>query len=229
MSSLNFYSSDNSLQLSSRKKDIFGLEEAQKWLHRLFGKKEKRIVIGIYGAPNAGKTTLANRIAMDCNVEPKGVVSEIPHETREVVRIENLELNVNGRNLKLTILDTPGLATKISHLEFIKYGLSESEAIQRTREAIKGITKAIESMDEIDAAITVIDSTKMPYEQINIIILGTLEAKRKPTIIAANKIDLPEAKPDLVKKFYPHHQVIPISALTGQNIEKLYKALTKLI
>ena len=97
MSSLNPYLSDNTLQLSSRKKDIFGLEEAQKWLHRLFGKKEKRIVIGIYGAPNAGKTTLANRIAMDCNVEPKGVVSEIPHETGEIVRIENLELNVNGR------------------------------------------------------------------------------------------------------------------------------------
>jgi len=209
--------SDNTLQLSSRKKDIFGLEEAQKWLHRLFGKKEKRIVIGIYGAPNAGKTTLANRIAMDCNVEPKGVVSEIPHETGEIVRIENLELNVNGRNLKLTILDTPGLATKISHLEFIKYGLSESEAIQRTREAIKGITKAIESMDEIDAAITVIDSTKMPYEQINIIILGTLEAKRKPTVVVANKIDLPEAKPELVEKFYPNRQIDPISDSTGKH------------
>lgn len=201
MSSLNFYSSNNSLQLSSRKKDIFGLEEAQKWLHRLFGKKEKRVVIGIYGAPNAGKTTLANRIAMDCDVEPKGVISEIPHETREVIKVENLELNVNERKLKLTILDTPGLATKISHLEFIKHGLSESEAIQRAREALKGITKAIESMDEVDAAITVIDSTKMPYEKINIIIVGTLEEKRKPTIMVANKIDLPEAKPELVKNF----------------------------
>lgn len=201
MSSLNFYSSNNSLQLSSRKKDIFELEEAQKWLHRLFGKKEKRVVIGIYGAPNAGKTTLANRIAMDCDVEPKGVISEIPHETREVIKVENLELNVNGRKLKLTILDTPGLATKISHLEFIKHGLSESEAIQRAREALKGITKAIESMDEVDVAITVIDSTKMPYEQINIIIVGTLEEKRKPTIMVANKIDLPEAKPELVKNF----------------------------
>ena len=157
------------------------------------------MVLGIYGAPNAGKTTLANRIAMDCNVEPKGVVSEIPHETREVIKIENLNLNINGKNLQLTILDTPRLATKISHLESIKHGLSESEAIQRTKEALKGITKAIESMNEIDAAITVIDSTKMPYEQINIIIIGTLEAKRKPTIIAANKIDLPEAKPELVK------------------------------
>jgi len=39
----------------------------------------------------------------------------------------------------------------------------------------------------------------MPYEQINTIIIGTLEAKRKPTIIVANKIDLPEAKPELVK------------------------------
>ena len=84
-------------------------------------------------------------------------------------------------------------------------------------------------MNEIEAAITVIDSTKMPYEQISIIIIGTLEAKRKPTIIAANKTDLPEAKPELVKKFYPNHQVVPISVLTGQNIEKLYKILTEII
>ncbi|MHA1832621.1 MAG: Era-like GTP-binding protein [Candidatus Baldrarchaeia archaeon] len=217
------------MQPLKRRRDTFGLEEAERWIRKLFEKREKKVVLGIYGAPNAGKTTLANRIAMDCNVEPKGVVSEIPHETREVIKIENLNLNINGKNLQLTILDTPGLATKISHLEFIKYGLSESEAIQRTKEALKGITKAIESMDEIDAAITVIDSTKMPYEQINIIIIGTLEAKRKPTIIAANKKDLPEAKPELVKKFYPNHQVVPISALTGQNIEKLYKILTEII
>ena len=70
------------------------------------------MVLGIYGAPNAGKTTLANRIAMDCSVEPKGVVSEKPHETREVIKIENLNLNINGKNLQLIILDTPGLATK---------------------------------------------------------------------------------------------------------------------
>lgn len=227
MSTLNWSVKSNYYRSSNSKGDVLGLDEAERLLHSLF-KRRKKLVLGIYGAPNAGKTTLANRISMDCKVEPKGTISEIPHETREVVKIENLKLNVDGRTLQLTILDTPGLATKISYKEFLKYGLSELEAVQRTKEAIKGIRKAIESMDEIDAAITVIDSTKMPYEQVSIIIVGTLEAKRKPVIIVANKIDLPEAKPELVKKFFPNHQVIPISALTGQNIEKLYKALANL-
>jgi len=123
----NSYIDDHSSKLPSNKKDTFGLEAAEKWFQKLFKKKEKRVVLGIYGAPNAGKTTLANRIALDCNVEPKGVISEIPHETREVIKIENLNLNINGKNLRLTVLDTPVLATKISHLEFIKHGLTVSE------------------------------------------------------------------------------------------------------
>lgn len=227
LSTLNWSVKSNYSRSSNRKGDVLGLDKAERLLHSLF-KRKKKLVLGIYGAPNAGKTTLANRISKDCKVKPKGIISEIPHETREVVKIENLNLNVDNKTLQLTVLDTPDLATKISHLEFIKYGLSELEAIQRAKEAIKGIRDAIESMNEINAAIVVIDSTKFPYEQINIIIVESLEAKGKPVIIVANKIDLPEAKPELVKKFFPNHQVIPISALTGQNIEKLYKALANL-
>ena len=55
-------------------------------LRRLFpfGKK-KRFRMGIYGSPNAGKTTLANTMALDFTGEVLGEVSEVPHETRRVL------------------------------------------------------------------------------------------------------------------------------------------------
>ena len=56
-----------------------------KVLPNLF-KKKKHLKIGLYGPPNAGKTTLANKICKDWLGEDMemGTASAIPHETREV-------------------------------------------------------------------------------------------------------------------------------------------------
>ena len=54
------------------------------WLKNFF--KKKRARIGIYGPPNAGKTTLANRIIRDWTGDAMGSVSPIPHETRRARR-----------------------------------------------------------------------------------------------------------------------------------------------
>ena len=50
------------------------------WIRKIF--KKKRARIGLYGPPNAGKTTLANRILKDWSTgDAIGTVSPIPHET----------------------------------------------------------------------------------------------------------------------------------------------------
>ena len=51
-----------------------------KVLRNLF-KKKKNIKLGLYGPPNGGKTTLANRICKDWLGEEMGAVSRIPHES----------------------------------------------------------------------------------------------------------------------------------------------------
>jgi len=89
---------------------------------KLFFKKDK-MRIGIYGPPNAGKTTLANRILRDWTGDVIGSPSDIPHETRRAKLREGVKIEVDGKTLTIDIVDTPGIATKIDFHEFLKYGL----------------------------------------------------------------------------------------------------------
>ncbi len=195
------------------------------WLLSIFGKKHVRI--GIYGPPNAGKTTLANRIAQDWGGGSVGEVSEVPHETRKVQKKGNVVIKNDKASLVIDIVDTPGIATKIDFHEFMEYGMDEEEAKRRAKEATEGVIEAIKWLDNIDGVILLMDSTKNPFTQVNITILGNLEARDLPVIIAANKIDLDGSTPATLKSAFPQHEVIPISALTGANIDLLYEAMVR--
>jgi len=46
-------------------------------------------------------------------------------------------------------------------------------------------------------------------------------------VIAANKIDLPNASPARIKSAFPQHTVIPISALKGLNMDTFYRILAE--
>ena len=192
---------------------ILALKKKFGFIFRLFFRKDK-VRIGIYGPPNAGKTTLANRILRDWTGDIIGPPSDIPHETRRARLREGVKLEVDGKTLKIDIVDTPGLATKIDFHDFLCYGLSEEEAKRRAKEATEGV-------------LLVMDSTEDPFTQVNITIVGNIEARKLPLLIVANKIDLPNAYPSRIKSAFPQHQVVAISALKGINIESLYKAMAE--
>lgn len=192
--------------------------------NKLIG-KEKKLKIGFYGHPNSGKTTLANRMTKEWTGKSLGLVSEIPHETRRVYRQERVSLNYDGVELDFDIIDTPGIATKIDYKNFLQYGLSEQEAKERAKEATKGIIEAIKWLDDVTGVLLVVDSTKDPLTQANITIIGNLEARKIPFVIVANKVDLPESNPERILSVFPQHKVISISALHGENTDKLYQAM----
>lgn len=192
--------------------------------NKLIG-KEKKLKIGFYGHPNSGKTTLANRMTKDWTGKSLGLVSEIPHETRRVYRQERVSLNYDGVELDFDIIDTPGIATKIDYKNFLQYGLSEEEAKERAKEATKGIIEAIKWLDDVTGVLLVVDSTKDPLTQANITIIGNLEARKIPFVIVANKVDLPESNPERILSVFPQHKVVSISALHGENTDKLYQAM----
>jgi small GTP-binding protein len=195
------------------------------WLKKIFKKKATRI--GIYGPPSAGKTTLANRIIRDWSGDVMGSVSEIPHETRRARRREGVIINADDATVTLDIVDTPGLATKVDFHDFMAFGLEEEEAKRRAKEATEGVIEAIKWLDDLDGILLIMDSTEDPFTQVNVTVVGNMEARELPLLIIANKIDLQEASPARIKSAFPQHPVIPISALDGLNVNKLYEAIAK--
>lgn len=199
-----------------------------KFTSKLFGRK-KNIKLGFYGPPNAGKTTLANRICKDWMGEEMGSVSKIPHETREISVKEQVEIESNGKKLSFSLIDTPGIATKIDYEEFIKHKMSKSKAKKRAREATKGVIEAIRWLDNVDCVIVVLDATKNPYSQVNITIIGNLAARDIPVLIVGNKIDLKTANLKKIESAFPQYKIIGVSAQKGENIENFYKEVFELV
>lgn len=201
-----------------------------KYFRNLFQKK-KHIKLGLYGPPNAGKTTLANKICQDWLGEDMGTVSNIPHETREIQIKEQINIkSKDGKNeLSFNLVDTPGIATRIDYEDFIKAGMDTRSAKKRAKEATKGVIDAIKWLDEMDAVAIVLDATKDPYSQVNITIVGNLAARNIPVLIAGNKVDLKKADLKKIQAAFPQYSVVGISAKYGKNVEEFYDALFKVV
>ncbi len=192
-------------------------------------KRRGEIKLGFYGSPNAGKTSLANRISQDWLGEDLGVVSKVPHETREIQIKEKVVIEKNGKKIEFKLIDTPGIATRIDFEDFMKFGLNKKAAQTRAKEATQGIIESIKWLDDVDAVIVLIDATVNPYSQVNITIIGNLVARDIPVLIVANKIDLKKADIKKVQGAFPEYEVVGISAKNGDNIEEFYEELFKLV
>ncbi len=188
--------------------------------------KKSHVKLGLYGPPNGGKSTLANKICMDWLGEEMSTVSHIAHETREIKIKEQVNIkNKKGKELTFSLVDTPGISTKIDYEEFIRKGLKKLEAKKRAKEATKGVIDSIKWLDDMDSVVVVLDATKDPYSQVNITIIGNLQARNIPVLIAANKVDLKKSSIDAVKAAFPQYKVVGISAKYGKNIEEFYEQL----
>jgi len=200
-------------------------QKISRFLKTLFKKRASRI--GIYGPPNAGKTTLANRVVRDWVGDAVGPVSEVPHETRRVRRKEDITItSQDGHSITIDIVDTPGVTTKIDYNEFVEYGIDKEEAVKRAREATEGVAEAMHWLrEDIDGVIYMLDATQDPFQQVNIMLVGIIESRKLPILIVANKNDLPDASPARIKSAFPQHPVISISGLEGNNMDELYEKM----
>ena len=191
-------------------------------------RNKKNIKLGFYGPPNAGKTSLANRICKDFTGEEIGKVSKIPHETRKVQFKEKVEISYKGKKMIFKMIDTPGIATKIDYEDFLKYKMKKKDAKKRAKEATEGVIESIKWLDDMEIVVIVLDSTENPYNQVNITIIGNLAARKIPVLIVANKIDKKRANVKKIQAAFPEYETVGISAKYGKNLNKFYELIFKL-
>ena len=203
----------------------------KKFFSRIFSnlfKGKKELKLGFYGPPNAGKTSLANRVCKDFTGEEIGSVSKVPHETRTVQFKEKVEISYKGKKMTFKIIDTPGITTKIDYEDFLKFKMKKKEAKIRAKEATQGVVESIKWLDDMDVVVIVLDSTQNPYNQVNLTIIGNLVARKIPVLILANKIYLKRSKLKKIEEAFPEYDVVGISARSGKNLEEFYESIFKL-
>ncbi|MFR0921668.1 MAG: tRNA uridine-5-carboxymethylaminomethyl(34) synthesis GTPase MnmE [Clostridia bacterium] len=157
------------------------------------------IKTAIIGKPNAGKSSLLNAILK----EDRAIVTEYEGTTRDTI-----EEFVNIEGVPLKLIDTAGIRDAKDEVEKI------------------GIKKSKEIANDADLVIAIFDSSRdLTKEDIEILDI----TKNKKSIILLNKSDLNSVLTENDSRFKEiTENVIKISALNGEGLEKLYSLISKM-
>ena len=163
--------------------------------------REEGLKIAILGRPNAGKSSLVNKLLN----EERSIVSDIAGTTRDSI---DSSLKYDGETY--TLIDTAGIRKQSKIEDSIEY---------------YSVLRAVKSIKRADVCVLMLDATELLTEQ-DKRVAGLIYDERKPVIIAINKWDLIEKDNTSVKKFtelvkadlpfLSYAPVITISALTGK-------------
>jgi GTP-binding protein Era len=154
--------------------------------------------VALLGRPNAGKSTLLNRILG----QKLAIVSDKPQTTR--TRIAGAK---NFPDAQVVFVDTPGVH-KPTH-----------------RMNVRMVDTALEAMREVDVVCLVVDASVKsgPGDRHLLTLLNDVKV---PVILALNKVDV-VSKPKLLpildhySKAYPFVELVPLSAVEGTNVDTL--------
>ena len=156
--------------------------------------------VSFLGRPNAGKSTLLNRIVG----HKLAIVSDKPQTTRtRIVGVKNYE------QAQAVFVDTPGVH-KPTH-----------------RMNVRMVDVALDAMREVDVLCLVVDVAVRPGPG-DRFLLSLLKDVKTPVILALNKVDR-IAKPKLLpiidyyQRQHPFAEIVPISATDGTNVDVLEK------
>ena len=177
--------------------------------------KPTEVAVAIVGRPNAGKSSLVNRLLR----EERMIVSEMPGTTRDAV-----DTLMTWHRRTFRIVDTAGIRRpgRVS-----RGGQVESISVLLARRSI----------ESADVVVVVVDAAQGATDQ-DAAIAGEADRLGRGIIIVANKWDLTkENGPDFVKefdaelrrqlKFLDYATILHISALTGERTPKLLEAIDK--
>jgi len=158
--------------------------------------------VAIIGRPNAGKSTLLNRI-----VGTKvAIVSDKPQTTR--TRILGVK---NYPEAQAVFIDTPGIHKPMHKMN------------------ARMVDAAVASTREVDVVVLVVDAALRTGAGDSFVI-GLVQRARRTAVLALNKIDLVQKNAllpliDWYRRQHPFDEIVPISAETGDGVDRLEGAL----
>lgn len=168
--------------------------------------------VAIVGKPNVGKSSLLNQILG----EERVIVSDVAGTTRDA--IDSYFENEFG---KYRFIDTAGMRRK--------------SKVDDTIERYSNM-RSVSAIERADVCIVMIDATEGVTEQ-DTKIAGLAHEAGKAVVIAVNKWDLVEKETNTMRdmevkvrqdlSFMPYAQVVFLSALTGQRVDKLYEVINQ--
>ena len=169
--------------------------------------EDDAVRVAIIGKPNVGKSSIVNRLIGEDRV----IVSDIAGTTRDAI---DTRVKHDGR--EYVFIDTAGLRRRNKITEDLERYM---------------IIRAVAAVDRADIALLVINAQEGVTEQ-DAKIAGIAHDKGKAVIVAVNKWDAVEKDNSTMKKFtdkihqilsfIPYAEIIYISALTGQRMNKIY-------
>lgn len=160
--------------------------------------------VSLIGRPNTGKSTLLNTILK----EKVAIISNKPQTTRNLV-----QGIYNEDDTQIVFVDTPGI-----HKPIDKLGTALN-------------AQAYYSINDVDVLLLVVDAS-VPYGKGDQFIINKLENVDKPVFLILNKIDKLTNDQILLKineykDLYEFAEIIPLSALKDDNIDRLISVLKK--
>lgn len=160
--------------------------------------------VSIIGRPNSGKSTLLNRLVG----EKVSIVTDKPQTTRHVVR--GIVTRPEGQ---ITLLDTPGIHKPVHRMN------------ERMMKSVR------DAMADVDLILLIVDcSASFGHgDEFTLDLLRPIPTKK---FLLLNKMDVVEKKDllpimDRYSKLGNFEEIIPISALTGENVESLVQQILK--
>ena len=172
------------------------------------GDGEPGVAVAIVGRPNVGKSTLFNQLTGD----ERAVVHDMPGTTRD-----SIDTIVETDFGPIRLVDTAGMRRRAKIDEGTEY---------------YSMVRALQAVDEADVALLVIDATEGVTGQ-DQRLAERVDAAGCPIVVLLNKWELldTEARTDLrwqvsdKLRFVGDAPVLPVSALSGKGVHKLYPAL----
>src|SRR5206468_6541534 len=171
------------------------------------------LAVAIVGRPNVGKSSLINSIVRG----ERAIVSELPGTTRDAA---DILYELDGR--KFVFIDTAGIRRRGKHSSSVE---------------VFSVMRAERSIRRADLCILMVDLTMGVTAQ-DKRIAGLIQQARKPAIVVLNKWDLvrprrreKEAAKQLADEarakffFLEYAPALITSALTGENVEKLFASI----